>query len=191
MANFYADETVYIFETADELLRIPKLPLHLDALETVRTNLRTFRRLALNLPVDSETLQPIPETLLLKIEDEAALSPWGAVIWEDAKKKLYRETIFPSPDENKLIYSENFLKMAQRLPVERKAIINERIDQLIKHLYYESYNPDSLDFKPLRGKPFKDSTHELDAWADLDAKRIFGHFEGGKFILDRLDKGLH
>lgn len=35
------------------------------------------------------------------------------------------------------------------------------------------------------------STHEMDAWADLDAKRIFGHFEGGIFVLDKLEKGLH
>ena len=36
-----------------------------------------------------------------------------------------------------------------------------------------------------------EKTHEMDAWADQDAKRIFGHFEEGCFVLDRLAKALH
>ena len=37
------------------------------------------------------------------------------------------------------------------------------------------------------------STHELDAWADQDTRRLFGHFEedGKVFVLDKLDKALH
>jgi hypothetical protein len=37
----------------------------------------------------------------------------------------------------------------------------------------------------------KGSTHEIDAWHDGGAKRIFGHYEGGVFVLDRLDEALH
>lgn len=191
IANFYAHESVYIFETSSDLLRIPKLPMRLDALQVIRENLRTFRRLSLGLPVKDKEVQNIPETLLLKIDGEITFSPWGALIWEDAKKELYRDAVYASPDESKLVFGKEFEKSAQALPPERKVIVNERIDQLILHLYDNNYNPPSLDFKELKGKPFKDSTHELDAWGDLDAKRIFGHFEGGKFVLDRLDKGLH
>ena len=191
IANFYADESVYIFETSSDLLRIPKLPMRLDALHVIRENLPTFRRLSLGLAVKDEEIQNIPETLLLKIDGEITFSPWGALIWEDAKKELYRETVYPSPDKDKLVFGKEFEKNARAMPPERKVIVNERIDQLILHLYDNNYNPPSLDFKELKGKPFKDSTYELDAWADLDAKRIFGHFEGGKFVLDRLDKGLH
>jgi len=191
IANFFADESVYIFETSSDLLRIPKLPLRLDALNIIRSNLTAFRRLALNLPVEAPDLQGIPETLLLKIDEEVTLSPWGALIWEDAKRELYGQEIFPSPDKEKLDFSKEFLKSVQGLPAERKALINERIDQMVRHLHNPAYNPRSLDFKELKGKPFKQSTHEADAWSDLDARRIFGHFEGGKFVLDRLDKGLH
>lgn len=70
-------------------------------------------------------------------------------------------------------------------------LINQRIDQLEKHLNDPSYNPRSLDFKSLKGKSMKPSTHEADAWSDQDAKRIFGHFERDVFVLDKLDKGLH
>ena len=53
-------------------------------------------------------------------------------------------------------------------------------------------NVSSLDLKALRGNPRPPSTHEIDAWSDGDAKRIFGHFEGGNhFVLDKLDSGLH
>ena len=53
------------------------------------------------------------------------------------------------------------------------------------------YNLKSLDFKPLKGKPFPDSTHECDAWSDQDAKRLYGHYESnGQFMIDRLGKHL-
>ncbi|MFQ3679499.1 MAG: putative CRISPR-associated protein, partial [Pseudanabaenaceae cyanobacterium] len=35
LAMFYADETIYIFETATDLLRIPRLPVRLNVLEEV------------------------------------------------------------------------------------------------------------------------------------------------------------
>ncbi len=191
IANFYADETIYIFETSDDLLRIPKLPIRLDALPIISENLLTFRRLALELPVSLEDVQTIPETLLLIYDGQITLSPWGAIIWEEAREKLYGEQILPSPDEEKVRLSKKFMKQCKELPPERKIMINKRIDQLIKHLIKEDYNPSSLDFKELKGRPKADSTHEMDAWADGDARRMFGHFEGKTFILDSLDKGLH
>lgn len=78
------------------------------------------------------------------------------------------------------------------LAPDRLRHVNERLDQLARRLEEgEIYNPDSLDFKPLRGGPHKGSTHECDAWADEGAKRLFGHFEGGCYVLDRLDKKLN
>ncbi len=38
----------------------------------------------------------------------------------------------------------------------------------------KAFNPDSLDFKPIKGRVMLPSTHEVDAWNHLDAKR---HFE--------------
>ena len=81
--------------------------------------------------------------------------------------------------------------MAEPLAADRLELINNRIDQLNKHLADNHYNPPSLDFKQLKGKSMAPSTHEIDAWSDQDAKRIFGHFEGRIFVLDKLDKGLH
>ncbi|QEP41826.1 hypothetical protein D5085_00880 [Ectothiorhodospiraceae bacterium BW-2] len=190
MANFYADETVYIFETGD-LLRIPRLPIKLDATEIIEQNLTLFRRLGNDLAVTRQELDGlIPDTLLFEVEGELALSAWGELLWREAKNELYRAAIYPSPD-SKVIYGERWQPSVSKLPAERCKQVNERIDQLVKHLYQESYNPASLDFKQLKGKSMLPSTHEMDGWADGDARRIYGHFEGGVFVLDRLDKALH
>jgi hypothetical protein len=75
------------------------------------------------------------------------------------------------------------------------AQINEKMDDLAR--YVESnrtINPPSLDFKMLKGGARQGSTHEIDAWRDGSAKRIFGHFDPrnpSHFIVDRLDKALH
>jgi putative CRISPR-associated protein (TIGR02619 family) len=191
IANFYADETVYIFETASELMRIPRLPVRLDAAGTIRENLAVLRRLRLGLPPASTDLVDIPETMLLRIEDETALSPWGELLCLNHIPAIYQERLWPPPDSDKIRYSKKFTKKANELPPERTAMLNRRIDDLTRHLGDQSYNPRSLDFKPLKGRPRDPSTHELDAWADLDARRIFGHFEEAVFVIDDLDRGLH
>jgi hypothetical protein len=43
----------------------------------------------------------------------------------------------------------------------------------------------------LKGNPIAGSTHEFDAWADADARRVFCHYENGALILDKLGKALH
>ena len=53
IANFYADETVYIFETSSELLKIPKLPVRMDAQLVVEEKFSVFRRLSLGINIDS------------------------------------------------------------------------------------------------------------------------------------------
>lgn len=91
-----------------------------------------------------------------------------------------------------LVFGARFRQTLDGLASDRFRHVNERLDQLARRLEEgETYNPRSLDFKPLQGGEYKGSTHECDAWADQDAKRLFGHFEGGRYIIDRLDKGLH
>ena len=189
LATFCADEAVYIFQTSEELLRIPRLPVEMAAEDTVRRNLTTFRRLSTNLAVSDCT--DIPETLLLKINEGIALSPWGDLVWQQTRRKIYGVELHPSPSE-KLRFSEGFERSIRGIPVDRLILVNERIDQIARYLETNGqYNPRSLDFKQLKGNPRLPSTHEADAWADQDAKRIYGHYEGGDFVIDTLDKALH
>lgn len=188
IASFYADESVYIFETSDNLLRIPRLPLRMDAVYSVENNMQAFRRLSLGLPVSD--ISNIPETLLFGLDDQISLSPWGELVWEQTRSSLYQKKLFPSPSK-KIIYSRNFKKSVDKLPDDRKVLINVRIDQLAKHLESKGYNPSSLDFKQLKGNPLPPATHEFDAWSDKSAQRVFGYFEADTFILNSLDTGLH
>ncbi|QTA80245.1 CRISPR-associated protein domain-containing protein [Desulfonema limicola] len=190
IANFYADETIYIFETATELMRIPRLPVRMDAIETIENNLIAFRKMNAGFSVSYKEINDIPETLLLKIGSDFSLSPWGGLLFSESKTIIYGKKLFPSPD-SKIVYSDRFQSHVETLQAGRIILINERIDQLMQYLNDSKYNPPSLDFKKLKGKPLKKSTHEMDAWPDLDAKRIFGHFENEIFVLDKLDKGLH
>jgi putative CRISPR-associated protein (TIGR02619 family) len=189
LANFYADETIYVFETAKDLLRIPGLPIKMVAEETIKNNLAFFRRLSLDLSITDINISDVPETLLMRIDNQISLSPWGELVWQKHKKDIYREKIHPSPS-GKLKFSKQFEKSVDE-EVDRLVMINERIDQLVKYLEKNGdYNPQSLDFKQLKGNPSPPSTHEIDAWSDGNARRLFGHYEEEYFILDKLGRHL-
>jgi hypothetical protein len=132
----------------------------------------------------------IPETLLCQVGDEVVLSAWGKLLWNRCKDEYYSEELL-EPLSPKIRYSETFKRTFASLPPDRKRIVNERLDQLSHYLDTNQNNPDSLNFKALKGNPRPPSTHECNAWSDLDAQRIFGHFEHETFVIDRLDKGLH
>ncbi len=190
LATFYADETIYIFESATDVLRIPRLPVRMEPLAEIRDRLMAFRRLAQNLPIQPQALEGIAETLLLKLDDQVDLSPWGTLIWNQTRSDLYREGVHPAPS-SKIHFSKKFEESVQGLPGDRLEILNHRLDQLACYLEKgDRPNPKSLDFKKLGGNPRPPSTHEIDAWSDLDAKRLFGHFEGDVFVLDELGKHL-
>jgi len=71
LAQFYADETIYIFESNSELLRLPRLPLRMAADDVVRQHIAAFRCLATGLDLSSDDTIGIPETLLMSVAD------WG------------------------------------------------------------------------------------------------------------------
>lgn len=142
--------------------------------------------------------QGIPEILLEQIDDRATLSEWGQLVWQKCYKENYSKELLPPLSQN-LQYSERFKNEANALPEDRLVIINERLDQLSRYLESRKassglYNPPSLDFKPLQGRPFRrlspEPTHECDAWSDRDAKRLFGYFEGSDYIIHHLGDHL-
>lgn len=153
LAHFYADEAFYIFERSDKLLRIPRLPIALAETQTLRDHLPALRRLALGLPVAREDAAPIPETLLLRIGDETTLSPWGQILWDQARKDLYGKQLHPSPSD-RIQYGPDLQKTLQNLQPDRLQQVQHRIDQLAQVLELgEQYNVPGLDFKPLSANP--------------------------------------
>lgn len=189
LAPIYADEIIYIFESQAALLRIPRLPIRLDAIDQVRQNLTAIRRLSLGLPVNVPHLSGATDLLVMQINDQMTLSPWGEVIWQQTKPTLYEQQLWESPYEH-LVFGSHFAKSVSNLSPNRLRLVNEKIDDIVSYLT-KKHNPKSLDFKSLRGNPSPPSTHECDAWSDQDARRIFMHFEGETLVLDTLEKALH
>ncbi len=190
IANFFADETVYIFEKSDMLMRIPRLPVRLDAAEIVEKNLACFRNLSMGVPYKGDVT--IPETMILSLDDVVELSAWGEVLWNEAKEQLYKAQLWPSPNPEKIRYGPGFQKSTASIGPDRMRHVNNTIDQLNRFVHDNKANLNSLDFKALKGGKMPPSTHEVDAWADSDARRIFLHKdENGCYILDKLARGLH
>jgi hypothetical protein len=179
------------FERTEQLLRLPRLPVQLDSEAILRQHLAVFRRIAAGLPVHEAEVADVPESLVNVLDGQAVFSPWGELVWQEAYRTVYGAELL-EPITPKLVFGPRFRQTLDGLASDRLRHINERQDQLARRLEEgENYNPPSLDFKPLKGGDYKGSTRECDAWADADAKRLFGHYEDGVYVLDRLDKGLH
>jgi putative CRISPR-associated protein (TIGR02619 family) len=190
LAMFYADESVYVFESAKDLLRIPRLPVQLNDEGVLAKYVNAFRRLGAKLPVPQDKTAGIPETMLMVMDGQATLSPWGEIVWQRGWKALYEERLHPAPSE-KIVYGDAFQKSLAELSPNRIKEVNQKIDDLAKYLEL-GHHLRSLDLKELKGNPRPGSTHELDAWSDQDAKRIFCHYDEQKrLVLDSLDKALH
>lgn len=181
---FHADRVVYLFESGSELVSIPRLPLSLSVTATVTDHLETFRRLSLYRELPAQEQGTIPDTLVLRISDHVSLSAWGELLWNEVKTGFYQKELLPVLSD-KIKTTDSFRRSVQGLPPERLAVVNHRLDDLSLH-FDQGHNPKSLNFKQLQGHPVKGSTHQLYAWSDAGARRIFGHFEGDKFVLDTL-----
>lgn len=189
LGMLYADESVYVFERTAELLRLPKLPISLDADALLRKHELVFRRLAFGLPVTAAQATDLSETLIMEDDGFVALSVWGDVVWSQAGPDLLREQLWSSPDA-KVRYGDRFADSVAGCSRDELRMINERIGDLARYLNDAEYNLARLNFKPLRGR-HAHYTHECDAWAKAGAKRLFGHFEGSVFVVDVLGEGLH
>ena len=193
MGSYYADESIYIYEKSPELLRIPKLPIKIIPNEIVSENLKTIRRIKLELPVSTQDVERIPKTLVLDCDDLYMMSAWGEIVWDNVKKTLYSKTVYRPPTD-KVRYGENFEKSIARLSPDRIFNINDSFDKLayyleknrkqdIKSLNFHDIGKDHICFPP--------SDYEFYAWSDKDAKRIYCHFnDQNQLILDTLGKHL-
>lgn len=191
LAVFYADETVYIFERSKTLLKIPRLPLKMQPDEAIQNNLTAFRRLANGLHVDSSKLGSIQETLIMSLEQQYALSTWGTLVWNQTRPELYKERLWDSPSE-KIKFGDKFQDSLAGLEKDRLRMVNEKIDDLAVYLENKTGRSlTSLDFKPLQGNPKPPCTHEMDAWHDGSAMRLFGYYQSETFLIDHLGKALH
>jgi putative CRISPR-associated protein (TIGR02619 family) len=194
LGMFYADEIVYIFETGGELLRIPRLPVDLDASarDVMTRHAATYRRLdTLGTQPTTSIPKDIPESLLYSLESETELSPWGKLLWTAFKDSLYKGNLLDSPSD-RIRFTDAFRTDTKSLQPGRLLILNQRIDDLTRYIELpDQPHLKRLDVKQLRRNPNPPSTHEADAWADADCRRIFFHYDNNTAVLDRLTQALH
>jgi len=185
LGMFYADETVYVFEGSSRLMRIPRLPVAMADEPAVREDLRDFRGAALALPVAGSK----EGVYWMGCDGQYALTAWGDLVFDGLRPALYAGRLHPPPSDL-VRYGPRFAESCR----ERLEDVNRKVDLLAKCLEDPRRpNPRTLDFKALAGKgppSAPEATHEMDAWSDGAAKRIYVRLEGGVATLLRLDRKL-
>ncbi|WP_072577006.1 putative CRISPR-associated protein, partial [Suttonella ornithocola] len=190
VGTLYADKVFYLFEGAQELLYIPKLPIELHAKEAVEKNLTAIRRLEQKLSITKEQQQQIPELFLFDIGDEnVGLSEWGELIWNQYKNEIYlslRDSI-----SEKIIFADSFEPSVKGLSSQLIQDVNKKVTMLAAYTESDCKNNlKSLDVKPLQGTDYK----ERNLWeCDLDGNhRIFmTKQENNRFRLEKVGDALH
>jgi putative CRISPR-associated protein (TIGR02619 family) len=186
----YADETVYLFESSSNLMKIPRLPATPDLRGSVGANLQHLRRLAVGYPVHVHDFERAPDTLFVVVDDAVTRSVWGDFAWSEHKDEFLADGPL-EPLSRRLKYSPRFASEFTKLPEpSRRAMLQARLDELAARLDGVRVHRASETVKPLKGHPAPGSTHEVYAWSDADARRIFGHHEGDTFVLDQLSEHL-
>lgn len=190
LSLFYADESIYIFESGGELLFLPRLPVRLLAEEHVRDHLRCFRRLGMALSVTQADLAGVSDILLFRMDGQAVLSEWGRLMWEQAKPQLYSERLWESPSLS-VQFESAFANCGRKLKPDRLQELNGKVDLLAR--FQESGrrdNPRSLHVHALQNPSKAPSTHLCYAWSDQAADRLYLHFDEERLIVDSLGRHL-
>ncbi len=193
LGMFYAHELLYIFESSDQLLRIPRLPVQFEPAirEVIQQHLEVFRWLdSVRHTIDADRCAGIPETLIATIDGLAELSPWGRLAWNRYKREFYEGEILP-PLSDRVMLSPKAKGVADKLSADRKFHVNERIDDLVRYVESNQQEcPRRLTFKKLQGKPAPPATHEFYLWSDQAAWRGLGYFQEERFLIDDIREHL-
>lgn len=109
---FYADRIIYIFETADELITIPRLPIKIQT-ETFNRNAALFLQLSQTTEgIGKERLAGVPEIMLEEYDEKKyILSDWGELSWNNTKDSILKKELINLPY---ISYSSNFKKDFQK-----------------------------------------------------------------------------
>lgn len=189
LGMLHADRCVFLFEGAKTLIEIPRLPIQLNLENTIKKYLNAFRRLESSYIVFGEEVQDAPESLFLEIDGEVVRSPWADMEWARLRENILGEALL-SPLSARVRVSETVSKQFAQLEKIRKVQVNEALDEFSAHIDNGRPTLKSRTFKKLQGNPQPPSTHELYAWSDGDARRLYGHYEDDVFVFDMLGQHL-
>lgn len=127
LGMFYANEIIYIFEAEDaELIRIPRLPVMLNEVEELRSNLPELGLLAHGMRLDHHRTRNIPEAFLTPDGPNGyRLGEWGKVVWDTHGKELLASTELLSLPH--LEYTPSFRGDHRALAPSDKALVQETL----------------------------------------------------------------
>ena len=183
MASLYADESIYIFETGDELLRIPKLPITIDENFFI-SNFKELREIELGLAKKVK----IVDSMYIKIEDEITFSAWGELVWQKFKLSFYEKNLLEFVTD-KIKYSKDFIKDFESLNPSEKYQINKSLEKLEEFVLGGS-NLKSLNYHSLSGQISQKYSNEFYPFDGNDSRRVYCNEKNGKIIIEKIDKHL-
>lgn len=189
LSTLYADHSFYLFEGSSEVIRIPTLPLTLDANQLIMQNLDAFRRLNQSMTINATQQKAIPELMLFHMGEEVMLSEWGELLWLSAHRSIYQQQALPSISP-RVQYGAEFMATCEGRSTDLLYLINDRIAMLAAYAEGDC----KLMLKKLDAKPLQQPKYKADnIWeCDLDGNhRIFMKKKGYCFTLQKVDKALH
>jgi len=185
MASLYADKSIYIFETGDELLNIPRLPVTID-MEFFKENYEILRKLELGI-YDKE-VEKLPQSIVMKIGDEYTLSPWGEMVWQKFKSEYYKDDL-KKLVVNNIVYSNEFIKDVEKLNPLEKLQLNKNLEKL-EDYKINGINLKSLNYHSLSGEISQKYSHEFYLFDGNDSRRCFCNENNGKIIIEKIGPHL-
>ena len=186
MASLWADKSIYIFESSSQLLEIPKMPITIDY-KLFENNLEEFLKLERGERVN---LENIPKSIVLKLDNEYVLSPWGEIVWQKFKSEYLKENLI-NPYKERIIFSNEFKKDFQKLNPNEKSQLNKKLIELSKMIKTnKEYNPSSLRYHSLSGEIASKYKYEFYPFDGNDSRRVFCNETDGKIVIEKIDSHL-
>jgi putative CRISPR-associated protein (TIGR02619 family) len=186
MGMFYADEIVYIFEAGSQLLRIPRLPLQIDA-GALRKYRAELAMMAQGHVFPLERVHGIPDGLLETDKQSATLSSWGELVWKRTREQLLGEELAQFP---RLCHEDKFRKDFESVSKQERIRLQETLAKAAGVL--EDHNGDTsalkqdggLKYEVYEGKHTKDGK-PIGHFRVSDSYRVTCTADGGKLYLRR------
>ncbi len=188
MASLYADKSLYIFESSNELLTIPRIPIKVDE-KIIIKNIQIFRALELNILQRNKELENFPKTLILNMGNEYTLSAWGEIVWQKVKIEFYKNELIEPLQKSKIEYSKEFKKDFQKLNQKEKLQLNKSIVKLEQYIAHGK-NLKSLRYHDLKGEVAQNYSHEFYPFDGNDSRRVYCNEKDKKIILQKIDAHL-
>lgn len=184
----WGDESLYVFEKGGALISIPRLPVSFSGGTWMGENFDLVRRMKAG-GVPASEARGAPEALVLTMDDTVILSEWGEALWPQARDAAYEAGVV-APLGGGVRLGPQFARSVRGLSPDRLRRVNSALEALAAWRSEGRPPPMSHKIKPLGGDPVPGSTHEIYAWSDQDAKRLYFHLNGAAAMVDKLEAHL-